>query len=69
MVEVYTKWAGTYDNDLCPGRYNGPEKAAKAVSEYYRVAEEIDDTAKISILDVAAGTGRVGEELVKLGFK
>ncbi|ODM99001.1 Williams-Beuren syndrome chromosomal region 27 protein [Orchesella cincta] len=66
MVQVYTQWAGNYDKDLCPGRYNGPEIAARAMSSFYK-DDDIRPTLKI--LDVAAGTGRVGVELDKFGFK
>lgn len=52
--------------DLCPGRYNGPQIAANAMSLYYTSES---DRATIRVLDVAAGTGRVGYELDKLGFK
>ncbi|CAL8080984.1 unnamed protein product [Orchesella dallaii] len=67
VVNVYTNWAGDYDKDLCPGRYNGPEIAARAMSAFYK--EDDDFRANLKILDVAAGTGRVGVELAKFGFK
>jgi len=65
MVNVYSEWAGHYDLDLCPGRYNGPEIAARAMASVY----EDERRPNLYILDVAAGTGRVGVELVKFGFK
>ncbi|CAL8071408.1 unnamed protein product [Orchesella dallaii] len=65
MVQVYTQWATDYDKDLCPGRYNGPVLAAAAMASHY--SEELRPL--VNILDVAAGTGRVGEELSKVGFK
>ncbi len=54
-----------YFQDLCPGRYNGPNIAAESLAAYY--APEKREGVKI--LDVAAGTGRVGHELHKAGFK
>jgi len=65
MVGVYTEWAEKYDQDLCPGRYNGPEIAAQALAEYY--PSEVRPLLKV--LDVAAGTGRVGHELHRMGFR
>lgn len=65
MANYYSKWADTYEDDLCPGRYNGPSIAATALAEYY------DEACRenVKILDVAAGTGFLGDELLKLGFK
>ncbi|OXA44641.1 Williams-Beuren syndrome chromosomal region 27 protein [Folsomia candida] len=65
MVRAYTEWATNYDKDLCPGRYNGPEIAARFMATHYPV--EVRD--KLNILDVAAGTGQVGRELHKVGFR
>jgi len=65
MVKAYSDWANKYDEDLCPGRYNGPEMAAEALAKLYDTTER----ETIRILDVAAGTGRVGHELNKRGFK
>jgi len=66
MVASYTAWADNYDVDLCPGRYNGPSIAAIAMAEHYpcEVTRGV-----LRVLDVAAGTGRVGQELDKIGFK
>jgi len=65
MVEVYTEWADNYDQDLCPGRYNGPTIGAEALADYY--PSEVRPLLKI--LDVAAGTGRVGQEMYPYGFR
>lgn len=51
--------------DLQNGCYNGPEIAAEEMSKYYPVEER----PFLKILDVAAGTGRVGEKLAERGFK
>jgi len=66
MVQSYTDWADNYDKDVGPGRYDGPSIAATVMANYY-----LDETVRenIRILDVAAGTGRVGQELKKFGFK
>jgi len=65
MVDVYTGWAKNYEQDLCPGRYNGPEIAADVMANYYPESAR----AKMRILDIAAGTGRVGDALGVKGFK
>ena len=43
---------------LCPGRYNGPDIAARVVERYF--GDRKNDTY---IIDVAAGTGLVGEKV------
>ena len=43
---------------LCPGRYNGPQIAAQVVEKYFGDTKE-----DATILDVAAGTGLVGEKV------
>ncbi|KAI0228373.1 hypothetical protein LSAT2_021147 [Lamellibrachia satsuma] len=65
VVEYYNKWAqdGTYEQVLCPGRYNGPDIAARVVERYF--GDRKNDTY---IIDVAAGTGLVGEKLRERGF-
>ncbi|CAG7721033.1 unnamed protein product [Allacma fusca] len=65
MVKAYSDWANNYDVDLCPGRYNGPEIAGDALADHFPA----DQRSSVKILDVAAGTGRVGHELHKRGFK
>jgi len=64
VINSYTNWAEKYDLDLCPGRYNGPEIAAKFLANYYQEKER----PHVHIIDIAAGTGRVGKELLQLGF-
>jgi len=66
MVQVYTEWANDYDHDVCPGRYNGPEIAAQFMGEHYPLE---GGRQGVLVLDVAAGTGRVGHELHKIGFR
>ncbi|CAG2205687.1 unnamed protein product [Mytilus edulis] len=66
VAEYYSKWgySGKYEEDLCPERYNGPKYGAEALVEAYPGNRE-----SIHILDIAAGTGFLGEELHKRGFK
>jgi hypothetical protein len=47
------------------GKYTGPNIAADSLAAYYGPEER----KEVKILDVAAGTGRVGHELNKFGFK
>ncbi|KAK7096530.1 hypothetical protein V1264_005815 [Littorina saxatilis] len=61
-IIAYDQWA-TYDQDLNNDRYRGPVLAAEAVAPFFPVERE----SKL-IMDVACGTGRVAEELRKLGF-
>lgn len=64
---VYDNWAkiGMYEQDLCPDRYRGPSIAADAVASFFPE----QDRDKALVIDVASGTGFVGEELKKRGFE
>ncbi|KAF4521528.1 hypothetical protein B566_EDAN009496 [Ephemera danica] len=62
VIKAYDAWAD-YDKDLCPGVYNGPAMAANAL---HAVLSPQDG---VRVLDVAAGTGRVGLELHQRGFR
>lgn len=66
MVNAYTEWSknGKYDEDLNPTRYRGPVIATQALAEYFEKSER----SSIRILDVAAGSGLLGQELAKFGF-
>ena len=44
---------------LGPGRYNGPEIAAQALATNF----DAESRERVRILDVAAGTGRLGAEV------
>ncbi|XP_022084695.1 methyltransferase-like protein 27 isoform X2 [Acanthaster planci] len=57
----YQKWAGSYDKDMDPTHYGGPAFGADALNKALK-----DKNAHI--VDCAAGTGKVGEELAKRGF-
>ncbi|KAG8240442.1 hypothetical protein J437_LFUL003156 [Ladona fulva] len=67
MVKTYDEWAEKYDQDLCPGVYNGPELVANALNQ--ELDREGKNKEDVRVLDVAAGTGRVGVELYKFGFR
>ncbi|XP_078608154.1 methyltransferase-like protein 27 isoform X2 [Branchiostoma floridae x Branchiostoma japonicum] len=59
----YSTWAPEYDKDLStPGLYKGPSQVAEAL------VGVLGERKDARILDAAAGTGLVGEELRKLGF-
>ncbi|KAK7065158.1 ubiE/COQ5 methyltransferase [Halocaridina rubra] len=64
VASSYTDWAPKYDETLCPGRYNGPDIAAEEVA--LRIPKE--QRERVTIIDVAAGTGRVGLLLKQKGF-
>ncbi|XP_046580301.1 methyltransferase-like protein 27 [Haliotis rubra] len=66
VVEYYSKWShdGKYEQDLCPEWYKGPSIAADVVAEYFR-----HNVSHVNILDVAAGTGLLGEQLQDRRFK
>ncbi|XP_063431961.1 uncharacterized protein LOC134714551 isoform X2 [Mytilus trossulus] len=66
VAEYYSKWgySGKYEEDLCPERYNGPKYGAETLVEAYPGNRD-----SINILDIAAGTGFLGEELHKRGFR
>ncbi|KAK6183208.1 hypothetical protein SNE40_010733 [Patella caerulea] len=63
-IQYYTSWCVGYEKDLSKGEtYNGPIEAAKAVGKLFPA-----DRENVKILDIAAGTGYVGEELRDIGF-
>ncbi|XP_033757216.1 methyltransferase-like protein 27 [Pecten maximus] len=66
VAEYYSKWAEDYEHDLSQDRYLGPSFACKAVSEEYPLTTT--DRKSIRILDVACGTGFLGEKLKEEGF-
>ncbi|XP_063614732.1 demethylmenaquinone methyltransferase-like [Penaeus indicus] len=65
MASAYTEMAENYDETLRPGIYNGPVLCAETAAS--RVEESRRASARV--MDVAAGTGRVGHELHLRGFR
>ncbi|CAH1251381.1 WBSCR27 [Branchiostoma lanceolatum] len=61
--EFYNGWAPNFDKDNVEANYNGPRMTAE------RALELFEGKTDVRILDVAAGTGGVGEQLHKLGFR
>ncbi|XP_069139662.1 methyltransferase-like protein 27 isoform X2 [Argopecten irradians] len=66
VAEYYSKWASEYEHDLSQDRYLGPFYACKAVAEEYPITST--DRKSVRILDVACGTGFLGEKLRAEGF-
>ncbi|XP_021375851.1 Williams-Beuren syndrome chromosomal region 27 protein-like isoform X1 [Mizuhopecten yessoensis] len=64
IIQYYSEWAYQYEEDLAPGRYDGPMMTAETCAQYFKKK----DRQNVRILDVAAGTGLVGELLAKKGF-
>ncbi|XP_052794078.1 uncharacterized protein LOC128227502 isoform X2 [Mya arenaria] len=66
VADYYSKWADAqkYEQDLEPGVYNGPIIIADEMANGF-----LERRDKIRIIDIACGTGRVGEELARYGFK
>ncbi|KAK7089814.1 methyltransferase-like protein 27 [Littorina saxatilis] len=63
-TDAYHNWSATYEQDAGPDKFRGPVIAAESVAAFYRTHRD-----KVLILDVACGTGFVGQELQKRGFK
>ena len=62
LTSEYNAWASGYDADLRSLEFTGPRAGAETLAKYVA-----DKEAKV--LDAGAGTGLVGEELARLGFK
>lgn len=60
----YSDWTGTYEKDLEDLDYQGPHILGKAAAECFPENRE----NKV-IIDIAAGTGLVGVELYRHGFR
>ncbi|KAH9524583.1 hypothetical protein Btru_027262 [Bulinus truncatus] len=68
IAERYSKWAQSakYEQDLSEDNYRGPAITADVLTEYF---PEENSRSNAYILDVAAGSGFVGEKLLQKGFK
>ncbi|CAH1778151.1 unnamed protein product [Owenia fusiformis] len=64
---IYTAWANTYDKDHDDNVYiyKTPLRAARHFAELFPEVER----PRVKVLDIAAGTGTVGQELHKQGFR
>ncbi|OWF45405.1 Williams-Beuren syndrome chromosomal region 27 protein [Mizuhopecten yessoensis] len=62
-TQFYDSWSKLFDQDMLSDGYSGPSMAADAVAGLYP-----GDRENVHILDIAAGTGFVGEQLAKHGF-
>ncbi|XP_055035914.2 methyltransferase-like protein 27 [Misgurnus anguillicaudatus] len=62
-VGFYDKWAENYEQDVALLDYRAPLLAAECVNSFCR-----GDREKITVLDVACGTGLVSSHLKKMGF-
>jgi len=63
LEDTYNKWSATYEEDMLGMGYPGPASCANIVRNLNYAPEST------RILDMAAGTGLVGVELSKLGYK
>ena len=64
VKDVYQHWAEYYDKDLLKVNYEAPGIAAIMLASLYTSC----DRGAVTVLDLAAGTGLVGEHLQKHGF-
>ena len=62
LTSEYNRWAGEYDADLEALGYNAPRGGAELLASCVA-----DKGARV--LDAGAGTGMVGEELARAGFR
>ena len=64
VLDYYIKWTqnNQYNEDMLDWNYSGPKNATEMFDKY------INDKS-IFIMDAGCGTGLVGEELKKIGFK
>ena len=64
VVDLYDAWAPTYDETVSKS-----QSAALALSAVLSVVDSDTNKKELNILDIAAGTGRVGQELFENGFR
>ncbi|XP_076323043.1 methyltransferase-like protein 27 isoform X1 [Tachypleus tridentatus] len=61
VKEFYESWANKYDEEVSLFNYNGPKLMGKEF-------EKLNVPKDAQLLDIAAGTGALGEELKALGY-
>ncbi|XP_071522173.1 methyltransferase-like protein 27 [Panulirus ornatus] len=64
-IDFYNKECTNYEEMLCHGNYTG---SLIAINEVERLVP-LEQRERMRVIDVAAGTGRVGLDLRKIGFK
>merc|ERR1712168_1708503 len=67
VLDAYKDWAVTYENDLLALHPDRAQHMATYLRDLCRA--ERYDISTIRVLDVAAGSGLVGVELAKVGFR
>jgi len=67
VLDVYKTWATSYQSDMDTVNPKKSEHVAQFAHEL--VVADRKNPAELTVLDCAAGTGSVGVELVKYGFK
>ncbi|XP_076038919.1 methyltransferase-like protein 27 [Oratosquilla oratoria] len=65
VIQRYDNWASAYDDDMVVERLEAPQAAAEYIKAYVPQEERV----RARVLDLAAGTGRMGKELYKRGFR
>eukprot|EP00931_Biecheleriopsis_adriatica_P121245 TRINITY_DN96331_c0_g1_i1.p1 TRINITY_DN96331_c0_g1~~TRINITY_DN96331_c0_g1_i1.p1 ORF type:complete len:253 (-),score=29.60 TRINITY_DN96331_c0_g1_i1:176-934(-) len=63
-VELYDKWADTYDDTLRSWNYPAPTRVAELLKLHSG-----SDAPALPVLDAGCGTGLVGEALLSAGYK
>lgn len=64
IMELYKDWGTSYDKDVNAVGYQGPKITAEELGKCWN-----KDRHTKKVVDIASGTGLVGEELHKLGFR
>merc|ERR1711915_201889 len=67
VLDVYKEWAAHYQQDMDKVNPKKSEHVARYL--YEMLLAEGKNPSEVTVLDVAAGTGHVGVELAKLGFR
>ena len=62
VMKHYDKWAGKYDRDMIEWNYTGPQETVRIFKKHVLSKD-------IKIFDAGCGTGLVGVELKKFGYK